>query len=157
MILAILQESAERGELILMKDGLCRWHKRRDGVVVVREILVQPWCHHQGIGRKMIREIQMKNPGASLMARCPNHFSSNQFWHALGFVCERQLPKINEWWLRPGSSSAPTATPRTLALPMIAAGSTAPDSRPEASPMDCSSTSPIKTGNGQTEGDTCAN
>lgn len=35
-----MSEAADKGELILVDGGMCRYHRRRDGVVVVREILV---------------------------------------------------------------------------------------------------------------------
>jgi hypothetical protein len=42
VIFAALNEAAERGELLLTVGGLCRFHLRRDGVVVIRELLVVP-------------------------------------------------------------------------------------------------------------------
>lgn len=51
MIFTVLSEAADRGELILVPDGLCRYHRRRDGVVVIHEILVLPFRRRGGIGR----------------------------------------------------------------------------------------------------------
>ncbi len=35
MIFEALYESAKRGELLLVEGGMCRWHLRRDGVLVI--------------------------------------------------------------------------------------------------------------------------
>ena len=101
MIFAALQEAAGRGELLLEKDGLCRWHKRRDGIVVIREILVLPYAHRQGIGKRMLDEIRLKNPGAELLARCPVSYESNRFWEAMGFRLAQTRGGVNEWRLPP--------------------------------------------------------
>lgn len=117
MIFVILQEAAARGELILVDNGVLRWHRRRDGVVVIHEILVQPWAYRQGVGRTMVRQVQERNPGCPLLARCPAEYTANDFWLALGFVCQGREKDNNVWLLNPVSSSAPTETSGTPPLP----------------------------------------
>ncbi len=101
MIFVALQEAAERGELILVSDGLCRWHKRRDGVVVIHEILVLPFRWGTGVGRRMLAEVVEKNPGATIRARCPCDYEANRFWERLGFVKVAVAGKCNVWERRP--------------------------------------------------------
>ena len=98
MIFAALLEAAERGELILAPGGMCRFHRRRDGVVVIREIIVLPERRREGIGRILIQEIRSRHPGADLVARCPEEYEANKFWEAMGFECD-DPGAINGWWL----------------------------------------------------------
>ncbi len=116
MIFAALSEAAQRGELILREDGMCRFHRRKDGVVVIHEILVQPWAWKQGIGRKLVDEVRAKNPGCPIRARCPRSYESNGFWVTLGFTVEKYEETCNVWRLDPPSATAPTAT---LPLPVL--------------------------------------
>lgn len=96
MIFAALAEAAEKDELILVADGFCRFHKRRDGVVVIREILVLPLRRRTGIGRRLLRHVMDKNPGNTLLAKCPASYLSNGWWSHMGFhkVAEGE---INTW------------------------------------------------------------
>ncbi len=101
MIFAAMKEAADRGELLLVQDGLCRWHRRRDGVVVIHEILVLPYRHREGVGRRMLAEVQAKSPGAMIRARCPNHYDANNWWQAMGFTLAARAGKVNVWERRP--------------------------------------------------------
>jgi len=85
VILVALSEAADCGELLLVEGGLCRFHKRRDGVVVVRELLVLPDCRRKGIGRALVAAVRQKHPGALIRAVCPAKYEANRFWEALGF------------------------------------------------------------------------
>lgn len=40
MIFETLNESNERGELLLVNGGMCHYHLRRDGQLTIREIIV---------------------------------------------------------------------------------------------------------------------
>ena len=99
MIFAALNEAAEKGELILIFGGLCRFHKRRDGVVVVREILIVPKFRRTGLGRILIEEVRRRNPGSPLLAKCPARYESNGFWKAVGFELVETNKGINTWRL----------------------------------------------------------
>lgn len=101
MIFAALSEAADRGELILRQGGMCRWHLRRDGVVVIREILVLPAYRERGLGRAMLASVQEMNPGCTVQARCPLSYPSNTFWEHLGFLQVASDETSNTWQLRP--------------------------------------------------------
>lgn len=103
MIFVALNEAAERGELLIVNGGLCRWHKRRDGVVVIREIIVLPDCRRLGRGRALVAEVARLNPGARLLAKCPiadakgRVGAGNIFWRKLGFGCVSEANGLNTW------------------------------------------------------------
>lgn len=87
MIYQALDEAASRGELILVQDGLLRYHLRKDGVVTVREVLVLPFRRRTGLGGRLVAEVRRRHPSAPLVARCPAGSEANKFWAALGFTC----------------------------------------------------------------------
>src|SRR5262252_6234525 len=101
MIFAALNEAADRGELILWDNALCRYHRRKDGRVTVREILVLPDARRLGVGRRLVGEVQRRNPGASLLARCPATTAdgpvrtANVFWRKRGFTLQGARDGIN--------------------------------------------------------------
>ncbi len=107
MIFTALSEAADRQELLLVANGLCRFHRRKDGVVVIREIMVLPDARRLGIGRRMVEEIQRRHAGAKLLAKCPASDytgavgSGNAFWRHMGFVCKERLGSLNTWERQP--------------------------------------------------------
>jgi GNAT superfamily N-acetyltransferase len=96
MIFAALDEAASKGELLLVQDGLCRYHLRRDGVVVVRELLVLPFRRRTGLGSRLVAAVRGAHPGAPIEAKCPAESESNGFWKALGFALV-EGGKVNRW------------------------------------------------------------
>ena len=98
MIFAALDEAASRGELLLVPDGLCRFHRRRDGVVVVREILVLPFRRRTGVGRRLIQDVLARARGSPVQARCPVKYeAANRFWAAMGFTLVSESKGVNLW------------------------------------------------------------
>jgi GNAT superfamily N-acetyltransferase len=98
LIFAALNEAAERGELILVDGGLCRFHQRRDGVLVIREVIVTPERRRQGIGSRIVHWACKTHRGL-VVAKCPTKYPSNDFWRALGFELVGESKGINEWRL----------------------------------------------------------
>lgn len=88
MIFEVLNESAERGELILVDGGMCHWHLRRDGQITIREILVQPIDRLQGIGREMVEKLTQVQGATSIFAKCPINLPANGWYRHLGFADE---------------------------------------------------------------------
>ena len=86
MNLIPLCEASDRGELILVDGGMVHFHKRRDVVVTIRELLVLPRRRGQGIGKCLVERVQRDFPGAMLRARCPAEWPANGFWEHMGFV-----------------------------------------------------------------------
>lgn len=106
MIFETLWESARRGELILVDNGLLHYHLRRDGQITIREIIVLPEHHGHGIGRYMLERIQAFYPEAiSIFAKCPADLDANAWYEAMGFeledVDEERDRPLNHWrlWL----------------------------------------------------------
>jgi GNAT superfamily N-acetyltransferase len=105
MIFETLNESAERGELILVNGGLCHWHLRRDGQLTIREIIVLPSCRGQGIGAAMLTRLRAVEGATSIFAKCPADLPANGWYERMGFRLEaveddRKRP-LNCWrlWL----------------------------------------------------------
>jgi len=98
MIFAALDEAASKGELILVFDGLCRFHRRKDGVVVIRELIVMPFRRRTGVGRRLLEQLRRRFPGAALEAKCPASYESNGFWRACGFALAEE-GEVNRWRL----------------------------------------------------------
>jgi N-acetylglutamate synthase-like GNAT family acetyltransferase len=100
VIFSALSEAAEAGELLLVAGGMCRFHQRKDGVVVIRELLVLPTCRRSGIGTGLIQSIRRMHPDATIRAVCPAWYPSNAFWRNRGFELVREEPQANTWELR---------------------------------------------------------
>lgn len=85
MIFETLYESSKRGELLLIEDGFCHWHLRRNGQLTIREIIsLKP-----GQGQKMLNILKQKGAG-SLFAKCPIELESNKWYAKRGFSLEGQ-------------------------------------------------------------------
>ena len=101
MIFSALSEAADRGELLLVEGGLCRFHRRRDGVVKIRELVVLPDWRRLGIGRALVDRVAALNPGRLLAAGCPVGYEANAFWPRVGFVLSETIGEVNWWHRRP--------------------------------------------------------
>lgn len=98
MIFAALQEAASRGRLLLVDGGMCRYHVRRDGVLVIREVIVLPAQRRRGIGRNLVR-LACSNHHGIVIAKCPTAYESNYFWRSIGFRLESTEGNLNKWRL----------------------------------------------------------
>lgn len=98
MIFVALNEAAEKGELILIQDGMCRFHRRRDGVYVIREILVLPFRRRTGLGRSLVTAVLARAGGHPIQARCPVKYEgANAFWKSMGFTVIKEVDGVNLW------------------------------------------------------------
>lgn len=84
MIFESLQESNHKGELILVENGYCRFHKRRDGQVTIYEIISQ----RSGVGTAMLARLRQVEGATSILARCPADLPSNLFYLSRSFTLE---------------------------------------------------------------------
>ena len=95
MLFVALAQAAESGELLLLDGGLCRFYKRRDGQVTIRELLVLPAARRRGLGKKLVG---LASIGANrVVARCPAKYDSNAFWKKIGFRLEEGKDGVNTW------------------------------------------------------------
>ena len=91
MIFETLNESNERGELLLVLHGMCHFHVRRDGQLTIREIIVQRGHQGHGIGRAMVQKLAvlgMEAGASSIFAKCPVDLPANGWYARLGFTLE---------------------------------------------------------------------
>jgi len=93
-----LYESFLKGQLILIEDGICRFNIRKDGYLVIYDILsMKP-----GSGQRMLS--MLKEKGLPILARCPIGFDSNHWYEKRGFVLQgkeytRSGKELNVWIL----------------------------------------------------------
>jgi hypothetical protein len=105
MIFETLQDSNERGELMLVDGGMCHWHLRRDGQLTIREIIVECGKQGRGIGASMLHRLIAENHNAtSLFAKCPTDLPANGWYEAQGFNLEgvettNSGRQLNRWRL----------------------------------------------------------
>lgn len=109
MIFETLNESNERGELLLVDGGMCHWHLRRDGQLTIREIIVQRDYQQQGIGAHMLSKLMSVEGATSIFAKCPADLPSNAWYARKGFRMEgtetTRTGKTLNLWRYPLSSA----------------------------------------------------
>ena len=98
MIFESLHESAEKGELILIEGGYCRWHLRRDDVITIYEII----STRPGAGSEMLAQLRLLSK--PIQAKCPDDLPSNEWYLKRGFRLDKfeATPsgrKLNVWRL----------------------------------------------------------
>lgn len=79
-----LMQAASQGELILMSNGFCRYHVRRDGVMVIYEIL----SLQKGVGKALLNELLRRAKELDcprIQAKCPIEYASNEWYSENGF------------------------------------------------------------------------
>lgn len=99
MIFETLWDSSKKGELILIENGFCHFHLRKDGQLTIREIISQ----QKGCGKQMLDILISKNP-KFIFAKCPADLESNGWYKKMGFVLVgNEISKngrtINHWKL----------------------------------------------------------
>jgi ribosomal protein S18 acetylase RimI-like enzyme len=102
MLFESLHHSAQHDELILVDDGLCRFHLRHDGQLTIYEILVLPRSQRQGIGSAMLETLKQIPGATSIFAKCPQDLPANAWYRARGFTLEdtettRSGRRLNLW------------------------------------------------------------
>jgi len=85
MLFKALHDSSKRGELILIDNGMCHWHLRKDGQITIREILVLPEKQNSGIGTRMLAYLKNIKGATSIFAKCPEDLPANDWYEAKGF------------------------------------------------------------------------
>ena len=103
MIFESLHESNQKGELLLLNGGYCRWHKKRDGVITIYEIISQ----RPGAGQAMLARLVEQQPVA-IVAKCPTDLAANAWYEQRGFVLDRTETtssgrQLNVWRLDLGN------------------------------------------------------
>lgn len=71
-----------RGELILIDGGFCRYHLRGDGQLTIYEILSQK----EGNGKRMLASLEKVPNVHSILAKCPADLPANQWYLKNGFI-----------------------------------------------------------------------
>ena len=84
VIFETLNESAQRGELLLIDGGLCHWHLRRDTQLTIREII----STRRGAGSEMLSVIKSTAGASSIFAKCPEDLPANGWYKRRGFDLE---------------------------------------------------------------------
>ena len=100
MVFESLWESAQKGELLLVEGGMCRWHLRRDKVLVIREIIATL----KSKGTVMLAQLKEVPGAVGIRAKCPADLESNGWYEKMGFLktdveTTRSGRKVNVWEL----------------------------------------------------------
>lgn len=82
MIFEALYESLKRGELMLVENGFCHWHLRKDGQITIREI----FSNSPGVGKNMLEKLKKTPNCKSILAKCPCDLESNGWYKKMGFT-----------------------------------------------------------------------
>ncbi len=100
MIFETLNESNQRGELILINGGFCHWHLRKDGQITIREIISQ----RPGAGSEILNRLKRVDGAECIVAKCPADLAANDWYRRRSFklIATEQSKngrKINVWKL----------------------------------------------------------
>lgn len=110
MIFNTLNESNERGELLLIDGGFCHWHLRRDGQLTIREII----SNKPGAGQQILNRLRFTVGATSLFAKCPVELPANDWYKRRGFSLEetentKSGAAVNHWRLVLANQYLPNA------------------------------------------------
>lgn len=81
MVFEILMESVNRGELILIDGGYCRYHLKANGCLTIYEIIATK----SGAGSEILEILKSKPMVMYIVAECPDDLLSNKWWIKKGF------------------------------------------------------------------------
>lgn len=98
MIFESLYGSSQKGELLLLNNGFCRYHVRKDGQLTIYEIISQK----KGVGSKLLKRLEYVPLITSIFAKCPVNLDSNLWYAKNGFVKETvetlsSGSQVNHW------------------------------------------------------------
>lgn len=80
MVFESLFESAQKGELILINGGFCRYHMRTDRQLTIKEII----STRKGAGSEMLAMLTALKP-YYILAKCPADLEANKWYEKKGF------------------------------------------------------------------------
>lgn len=100
-----LRESAEKQTLYCEKNiGFVHWHNRRDGQTTIYSLAVNQEFRFLGWGRLLFYKVlcnAVENKQHTILLKCPEDLSANDFYEKLGFKLIRIEPgkkrKLNVW------------------------------------------------------------
>lgn len=70
---------------MLVDNGFCHWHLRRDGQLTIREII----STKSGAGNRILERLKRTIGATSLYAKCPANLPANVWYYRRGFHVER--------------------------------------------------------------------
>jgi GNAT superfamily N-acetyltransferase len=100
-------DALHRGELIVAQDGgnvlgFVRFHRRRDGVATIYEIVTEPGRRRRGVARRLVSAVveDCRRHGIRMLRlSCPADLEANDFYPHVGF--ERASPRTAPGKVRP--------------------------------------------------------
>lgn len=101
MIFEALYGSAQKGELLLLENGYCRFHVRRDRKLTILEIISLA----KGTGKKLLNkivELAKAKSVKAIVAKCPADLPANAWYQKNGFSLEsaestKTNRMVNKW------------------------------------------------------------
>lgn len=107
MIFVILNESARKGELLLVDGGMLRFTIKQNGDITLNEIIVLPSHRRKGIGQSLIQRVIDDYPCSELSGHVPiAYIEANAMYVKLEFTLLRKEKArtgtvMNTWVLPP--------------------------------------------------------
>lgn len=104
MIFNTLYNSAQKGELILEKGGMCHWHLCQNGQITIREIIILPEYQKMRIGTNILKFLKSVKGAKSIFSKCLAELPANNWYKKKGFELVGQSftstgRKMNHWEL----------------------------------------------------------
>lgn len=96
-------ESTMKGEVIYIEQnnqivGACKFHKRKDGIITIYEIVVDDRFRGKGLAKQMLQFIGKRG---LISLKCPIDNESNKFYKKIGFrllkIEEGKKRNLNVW------------------------------------------------------------